>query len=85
MEGMNFPPVRFFKVWRDILNFSVERSGPDKLWSLITEYIRGLKKTQREERMCVTEDRYRVNMTHVVNTSVKLRSNQTPLLLDVQV
>merc|ERR1712107_815097 len=50
---------RFFKVWRDILNFSVDtlqRShhlsglhGPDSLWTVIMEYVRSLKKTNKRK------------------------------------
>merc|ERR1719507_999038 len=58
---------RFFKIWRDILNFSVEslqRSqqqglhGPDTLWTIITDYIRTLRKDKsNEEHMKGTQRR----------------------------
>merc|ERR1711974_186145 len=62
---------RFFKIWRDILNFSVEtlqRSqqlsglhGPNSLWTIITDYIRTLRKVKsNEEQMKGNQRRFLV-------------------------
>ena len=82
-KKIHFLPYRFFKVWRDILNFSVERhqvhAGPDKLWNIITEYIRSLKKTQRVDSNSAREDRYFSYMSQVKDIIHSFSSVTDPL------